>query len=98
MSHLAHAVTFQKVTFSWVLLQIQGQCLSENNPNYHAIHHITQEVLVYYHQSGYNKGRFYIVRLVGRLVKFKATRVKGKLTSLRVFRGNTCFCSGLSLK
>ena len=34
----------------------------------------------------------------GRLVKFKASLVEVKATSIRVSRKNTCFCSDLPLR
>ena len=43
------------------------------------------------------KGKFYIFRFGGRLVKFEALQVEGKLTSLNVSRENVSLCSGLPL-
>ena len=57
MSQLVQAFIFQKLSFSWNLLQASDQGLSEKNP-YHAICRISQDVPVYYYLSAYNKGKF----------------------------------------
>ena len=60
--------------------------------NSHVIYIITRDVPGNYHLPVSSKWKFCIVRLSGRLVKFKAILVDWKLTSLRVSKGNSCFC------
>ena len=47
--------------------------------------------------SANNKGKFSVVVLRNRLVKFKATQGEGRITSLQVSNGNNCFRPDLPL-
>ena len=81
--------------FLRLFTSIRPKSFRKNNS--YVIYLITWDVPLNYRMSADNKEKFYIVELSGRLVKFKAFQVERKLTSLRISRRNSCFCSEFSL-
>ena len=90
---LSLLLLFRNVVFLEITYQHKTRACQKNKS--HVVYHIPWNLPRNCCNSANNKGKFRIVGLREMLVNFKASQVKEKLTSLRVFRGNTCFGSKL---